>query len=232
VRRKLCGVIHRSSVGSAARSALRMLASDIHPPSRLANTGPLGPVSAMSAVNASTPNAGNVTVCGGLSPFLVSCRWMGIPGIRWWSTSVPANVTVGGSARRSTSLHRSASTSLGLPPVACGGFVDDVLAGRLSHAVQPQLDAAVEGARKRPIGDAGAFGWDRRDGMVFVAPLVAATLARFSAATAGRRLGRACFAQARPPKRRSGAPTFVAAGPLTAPDLGRGDHLTAPGYDG
>ena len=56
---------------------------------------------------------------------------------------------------------------------ACGGFLDDVLAGRLTHAEQPQLDAAVEGARRRPIGQAGAFGWDRRDGTVFVAPLVA-----------------------------------------------------------
>ena len=78
--------------------------------------------------------------------------------------------------------------------VACGGFLDDVLAGRLSHAEQPQLNAAVEGARRRPIGDAGAFGWDRRDGAVFVAPLVAATLARFGAVTAGRRkTGAACF---------------------------------------
>ena len=77
---------------------------------------------------------------------------------------------------------------------ACGGFLDDVLAGRLSHAEQPQLNAAVEGARRRPIGDAGAFGWDRRDGAVFVAPLVAATLARFGAVTAGRRkTGAACF---------------------------------------
>ena len=78
--------------------------------------------------------------------------------------------------------------------MACGEFLDDVLAGRLSHAEQPQLNAAVEGARRRPIGDAGAFGWDRRDGAVFVAPLVAATLARFGAVTAGRRkTGAACF---------------------------------------
>lgn len=77
---------------------------------------------------------------------------------------------------------------------ACGGFLDDVLAGQLSHAEQPQLNAAVVGARRRPIGQAGAFGWDRRDGTVFVAPLVAATLARFGAVTAGRRhTGQACF---------------------------------------
>ena len=42
---------------------------------------------------------------------------------------------------------------------ACGGFCDDVAAGKLSHAGQPALDAAVAGARRRPIGDAGAFGW-------------------------------------------------------------------------
>ena len=77
---------------------------------------------------------------------------------------------------------------------ACGGFLDDVLAGRLTHAEQPQLNAAAGGARRRPIGDAGSFGWDRRDASTFVAPLVAATLARFGAVTAGRRgTGAACF---------------------------------------
>jgi hypothetical protein len=34
--------------------------------------------------------------------------------------------------------------------------------------------------------DAGLWAWDRRDGSVFVAPLVAVTLARFGAVTAGR----------------------------------------------
>ena len=72
---------------------------------------------------------------------------------------------------------------------ACGGLLDDVAAARLTHAGQPPLTAAVEGVRKRPIGVAGAFGWDRRDGSVFVAPLVAATLARFGAVTAPRRGG-------------------------------------------
>jgi hypothetical protein len=77
---------------------------------------------------------------------------------------------------------------------ACGGFIDDVSAGRLSHPGQAQLDAAVAGARRRPIGDAGLWAWDRRDGTVFVAPLVAATLARHGAVTAGRpRSNRAVF---------------------------------------
>ena len=57
---------------------------------------------------------------------------------------------------------------------ACGGFFDDVHAGRLTHTDQAQLNAAVEGARRRPIGEAGLFGWNRRDGATFLAPLVAA----------------------------------------------------------
>jgi hypothetical protein len=77
---------------------------------------------------------------------------------------------------------------------ATASFLDDVTAGRLSHAGQPQLDAAVTGARRRPVGVAGAFAWDRRDGTVFVAPLVACTLARHGAVTAGRpRTNRAVF---------------------------------------
>jgi hypothetical protein len=46
----------------------RTLANDIQPRSRLANTGPVGPVSPSSAVNASTPKRGNTTVCAGASP--------------------------------------------------------------------------------------------------------------------------------------------------------------------
>ena len=66
-------------------------------------------------------------------------------------------------------------------------------AGTLSHSGQPQLAAAVAGARKRPIGDAGGWGWDRRDATVTIHPLVAATLALLSASstrapTGGRRI--------------------------------------------
>ena len=75
---------------------------------------------------------------------------------------------------------------------AAGGFLNDVVAGRLTHANQSPLNDAVAGAHKRAIGEAGAFAWDRRDGSVFLAPLVAATLAR-SAAVAERRMGGACF---------------------------------------
>lgn len=64
---------------------------------------------------------------------------------------------------------------------ACGGFYDDSTEGRLTHAAQDQLTDALSGARKRPIGTAGGWGWDRKDPSVNIAPLVAATLARFGA---------------------------------------------------
>lgn len=65
---------------------------------------------------------------------------------------------------------------------ACGGFYDDVVSDRLTHAGQESLTDAVHGAKKRKIGDAGGWGWDRKDPTVNIAPLVAATLARFGAA--------------------------------------------------
>ncbi|MDT5172115.1 MAG: hypothetical protein QOD02_5493 [Mycobacterium sp.] len=117
VRRSEWGVIHDRSAASAARSDRRMFVSDVQPPSRLANTGPSMPDSATNAVSASTPKRGSNTVCGGASPLRVSCRCSGLPAMRPWSISVPAIVTVGGSANRSTSDHRSAKTSFGRAPV-------------------------------------------------------------------------------------------------------------------
>lgn len=54
------------------------------------------------------------------------------------------------------------------------------------HQMPALVEATLCGARRRPIGAAGAWAWDRRHGSVFVAPLMAATLARHGAATAGR----------------------------------------------
>jgi hypothetical protein len=69
----------------------------------------------------------------------------------------------------------------------CAAFADDAHAGRLSYAGQPELDAAVAGARRRAVGDSGSWAWDRRcDSATFLTPLVAATLARHGAVTAGR----------------------------------------------
>lgn len=63
----------------------------------------------------------------------------------------------------------------------CGLFASDVEAGRLTHADQEALNDAREGARKRAIGTAGGWGYDRKDPSVNIAPLVAVTLARVAA---------------------------------------------------
>jgi hypothetical protein len=63
----------------------------------------------------------------------------------------------------------------------CGLVASDVDAGRLTHADQEALNDAREGARKRAIGTAGGWGYDRKDPSVNIAPLVAVTLARVAA---------------------------------------------------
>jgi hypothetical protein len=63
---------------------------------------------------------------------------------------------------------------------ACAGFYDDVAAGHVHHLDQLELTAAVAGARRRPLGD--RWVWARRAAVVDLAPLIAATLARWGAA--------------------------------------------------
>jgi hypothetical protein len=63
---------------------------------------------------------------------------------------------------------------------ACGAFyvgvmADDPADRTIRHIGQPELAAAVDGARKRNLADSWA--WHRRDSAVNIAPLVAATLA-------------------------------------------------------
>jgi hypothetical protein len=70
---------------------------------------------------------------------------------------------------------------------ACGQFENRLETDTLTHAGQPRLDAALFGARRRPIRDAGGWGWDRRDPTCSIYPLVAVTLALFGAS---EKLGR------------------------------------------
>lgn len=63
----------------------------------------------------------------------------------------------------------------------CGLLASDVEAGRLTHFDQESVNDAREGARKRAIGTAGGWGYDRKDPSVNIAPLVAVTLARVAA---------------------------------------------------
>lgn len=69
---------------------------------------------------------------------------------------------------------------------ACGALFDRIDTGQLEHRGQPALDAAVAGARRRPLGDAWA--WARRGGSD-VSPLVAVTLAAYGHAAAAGMTG-------------------------------------------
>jgi hypothetical protein len=68
---------------------------------------------------------------------------------------------------------------------ACGMWLDGVSAGALTHADQESVNAALATARKRAIGTAGGWGWDRKDDTVNLAPLVSHTLARYAAPVHG-----------------------------------------------
>ncbi|NEW27255.1 hypothetical protein [Nocardia cyriacigeorgica] len=65
---------------------------------------------------------------------------------------------------------------------AAVGFVDDAIAGRLSHADDARLNDAVASAKKRPLGG-GRFGWDYTAGDVTRVQVV--TLARWGLLTFG-----------------------------------------------
>jgi hypothetical protein len=70
---------------------------------------------------------------------------------------------------------------------ACGMVVSDLESGRLTHADQESVNDAREGARKRPIGTAGGWGYDRTNPSIYLAPLVAVTLARLAASLVARK---------------------------------------------
>ena len=59
----------------------------------------------------------------------------------------------------------------------------------MSHGGQKSLTDASMGARKRAIGDAGGWGWDRRDSTMSIHQVVARTLALLSATYAGEQRG-------------------------------------------
>ena len=60
---------------------------------------------------------------------------------------------------------------------ACGVFFDDVFERRLRHLGTAELNEAVDGAAKRPLGEAWA--WSRKNSTVDISPLVACTLANW-----------------------------------------------------
>lgn len=79
-----------------------------------------------------------------------------------------------------------ASGSTGDMSRACGGFFTATTNGSVTHDGHAAVMDAIEGAMKRKIGDAGGWGWDRRDPSVNIAPLVAVTLAHYAASLDNR----------------------------------------------
>lgn len=62
---------------------------------------------------------------------------------------------------------------------ACAAFLAAVLRQDLEHPGRPDLDQAVRGAARRNVGD-GGWAWSRLNSAVSIAPLEAATVARWA----------------------------------------------------
>jgi hypothetical protein len=66
----------------------------------------------------------------------------------------------------------------GVYPAACARFLDDLTNRRVTYRIHPALDAAVEAAAVRPLGEGWA--WGRRSAAAPICELVAATLASWA----------------------------------------------------
>lgn len=95
------------------------------------------------------------------------------------------------------------SGSAGDMAKACGGLYAAATSrtptssqpAELTHDGHQAVSIALRGAKKRAIGQAGGWGWDRRDPDTNIAPLVAMTLAHYGAALSPKKTsGRAVFA--------------------------------------
>lgn len=60
---------------------------------------------------------------------------------------------------------------------ACTRLLDGVVAGGVSHIGQPQLDAAVQSAAKRALGDTGMWTFSRKNSTADITPVQAVTWA-------------------------------------------------------
>lgn len=66
---------------------------------------------------------------------------------------------------------------------ACGALANAVRDDKLRHLGEPELNAAVAGAKRRMVSD--AWLWDRKSSDIDISPLVAATIAQHGFATYG-----------------------------------------------
>lgn len=94
----------------------------------------------------------------------------------------PAAQMIPGLRARNVNVHRSSARDMAK---GCLLFEARANSQTLTHAGQSSVTEALLGARKRPISDAGGWGWDRRDSTVVIHPIVAATLALLGAVSHG-----------------------------------------------
>jgi hypothetical protein len=98
----------------------------------------------------------------------------------------PAAVSLDGGSPAAALLPQLSERSISIDLIsmgeygqACQGLKTLVDEDGMRHKGQTGLTAALEAARKRPLGDSGAWGWHRRD-TTDITPLVAVTLASFA----------------------------------------------------
>jgi hypothetical protein len=84
-------------------------------------------------------------------------------------------------------------TSAGDMGNACLLFETYANTEAMTHGGQDSVTNAVRDACKRPIGDAGKWGLDRRDSSAMIFPLVAVVLALLGAESAEQMSGEAFF---------------------------------------
>lgn len=87
---------------------------------------------------------------------------------------IPGLKALGVNVRRSTARDMTKG---------CGLIASRIKAHTLTHGDQKSVTSAILNAIRRKIGDAGGWGWDRRDSTVVIHPIVAATLALLAATT-------------------------------------------------
>jgi hypothetical protein len=117
---------------------------------------------------------------------VIACR----PGVTWAVTELraiqsankPAAIVATADGPVATVVDAATRAGLTITTVApreytaaCASFYDKIMARTCLHRAEPDLDAAVAGAARRPMGD--GWGWGRRTSAAEVSPLVGATLA-------------------------------------------------------
>lgn len=63
--------------------------------------------------------------------------------------------------------------------IACAGYYDDVMAKRLRHTNQPQVNTSLANAGKRSVGSGWA--WNKKTATADITPTVSQTLALWGA---------------------------------------------------